>query len=77
MTENHTGGVRVTMKDIFEEVQRQGKLLDKIANSLPDTEGQVSDHEQRIRKLEMRVGWMFGALGLLSALIGVFSVSLG
>jgi len=77
MTENHTGGVRVTMKDIFEEVQRQGKLLDKIANSLPDTEGQVHDHEERLRKLEMRVGWIFGALGLLSALVGVFSVSLG
>jgi len=77
MTENHTGGVRVTMKDIFEEVQRQGKLLDKIANSLPDTEGQVHDHEERLRKLEMRVGWIFGALGLLGAVVGVYSVSLG
>jgi len=33
-----TGGVRVSMRDIFEEVQRQGRLLDKIANTLPDTE---------------------------------------
>jgi len=77
MTDNATGGVRVSMKDIFEEVQRQGKLLDKIANSLPDTETQVKDHEDRIRRLEMRVGWIFGALGLLGALVGVFSVSLG
>jgi dissimilatory sulfite reductase (desulfoviridin) alpha/beta subunit len=77
MTENNgTGGVRVTTKDIFEEVQRQGRLLDKIANSLPDTETQVSDHEQRIRRLEMRMGWIFGALGLMGALVGVFSVSL-
>ena len=75
MTEN-TGGVKVSMRDIFEEVQRQGKLLDKIANSLPDTESQVSDHENRIRKLEMRMGLIFGALGLLGALLGVFSVSL-
>jgi hypothetical protein len=64
------------MKDIFEEVQRQGRLLDKIANSLPDTETQVSDHEQRLRRLEMRMGWIFGALGLMGALVGVFSISL-
>lgn len=76
MTESTGTGVRVSMKDIFEEVQRQGRLLDKIANSLPDTETQVSDHEQRIRRLEMRLGWIFGALGLLAAIVGVFSVSL-
>jgi len=78
MTESTgTGGVRVSMKDIFEEVQRQGKLLDRIANSLPDTETQVSDHETRIRKLEQKAGWLFGAIGLLGAVVGVFSVSLG
>jgi len=77
MTENNTNGVRVTTRDIFDEVQRQGRLLDKIANSLPDTEKVVDDHEGRLRKLEMRMGWIFGALGLLSALVGVFSVSLG
>ena len=65
------------MKDIYLEVQRQGRLLEKIANSLPDTESVVDDHEQRIRRLEMRMGWIFGALGLLGALLGVFSVSLG
>ena len=78
MTENNgTGGVRITTKDIFEEVQRQGRLLEKIANSLPDTETQVSDHEQRLRKLEQRMGWIFGGLGLLSDLVGVFSFSVG
>lgn len=66
----------MSMKDIFAEVQRQGRLLDKIANSLPDTETQVSDHEQRLRRLEMRMGWIFGALGLMGALVGVFSISL-
>lgn len=74
---NGTGGVRVSMQTIFEEVQRQGRLLDRIANSLPDTETQVSDHEQRLRRLEMRMGWIFGALGLMGALVGVFSISLG
>jgi uncharacterized protein YeeX (DUF496 family) len=77
MSENQTNGVRITTKDIFEEVQRQSRVLDRIAQSLPDTEDKVEDHEQRIRKLEMRMGWIFGALGLLGALLGVFSVSLG
>lgn len=79
MEDSQTSGtaVKVTMKDIYLEVQRQGKLLEKIANSLPDTEDVVDDHEQRIRRLEMRMGWIFGALGLLGALLGVFSVSLG
>jgi len=79
MEDSQTNGtaVKVTMKDIYLEVQRQGKLLEKIANSLPDTEDVVDDHEQRIRRLEMRMGWIFGALGLLGALLGVFSVSLG
>ena len=72
-----TGGVRVSMRDIFEEVQRQGRLLDKIANTLPDTETQVRDHEMRLRRLEQRIGWIFGALGLLGAVVGVFSISLG
>jgi len=76
MTDERTNGVRITTKDIFEEVQRQGRLLEKIANSLPDTESKVDDHEIRLRRLEMRMGWIFGALGLLGALVGVFSVSL-
>jgi hypothetical protein len=65
------------MKDIFEEVQRQGRLLEKVANSLPDTESQVHDHEQRIRKLEMRMGWAVGVFGFLAAamplLVAAFS----
>lgn len=76
-SDTNSTAVKVTMKDIYLEVQRQGKLLEKIANSLPDTESVVDDHEQRIRRLEMRMGWIFGALGLLGALLGVFSVSLG
>lgn len=78
MAEDTNGnGVRITTKDIYYEVQRQGKILERIANSLPDTETKVDDHEVRLRRLEQRMGWIFGALGLLSALLGVFSVSLG
>ena len=78
MTENNgSNGVRITTKELWVEIQRQGRLLEKVANSLPDTEDKVSDHEARIRRLEMRMGWIFGGLGLLSALLGVFSFSLG
>jgi len=75
--DNHTNGVRVSMRDIYFEVQRQGQILDRIANSLPDTDAKVEDHEARIRKLEQKAGWIFGALGLMGALLGVVSVSLG
>lgn len=69
MTENtDTVAVKVSMKDIYLEVQRQGRLLEKIANSLPDAESKLDDHENRLRKLEMRVGWAVGGFGLLAAL---------
>jgi hypothetical protein len=55
------------MRDIYLEVQRQGKMLEKIANSLPDTEDTISDHEERIRKLEQRMWQSIGAFGLLAA----------
>ena len=70
MTEEHdTGAVRVSMRDIYAEVQRQGKLLEKIANSLPDSESKIDDHEARIRKLEMRMGWAVGGFGLIAAIM--------
>lgn len=69
VTENtDTVAVKVSMKDIYIEVQRQGRLLEKIANSLPDSEQKIDDHENRLRKLEMRVGWAVGGFGLLAAL---------
>jgi hypothetical protein len=55
------------MRDIYLEVQRQGKLLEKIASSLPTQESKVEDHEARIRKLEMRMWQSVGAFGLLAA----------
>ena len=63
-----TATVKVSMRDIYIEVQRQGRLLEKIANSLPDSEDKIDDHENRLRKLEMRVGWAVGGFGLLAAL---------
>ena len=62
-------GVRVSMRDIYVEVQRQGRLLEKIANSLPDSEEKIDDHEARIRKLETRMGWAVGGFGLVAAVM--------
>lgn len=64
-----TTAVRVSMRDIYLEVQRQGRLLEKIANSLPDSEDKIDDHEARIRKLEMRMGWAVGGFGLIAAVV--------
>jgi len=69
--------VRISMRDVYLEVQRQGKILERIANSLPDTDEKVEDHEQRLRRVDQKVVWVFGRLGLLSALLGVVSISLG
>lgn len=66
---NDTTSVRVSMRDIYNEVQRQGRLLEKIANSLPDSEDKIDDHEMRIRKLEMRMGWAVGGFGLIAAVM--------
>jgi len=64
-----TIAVKVSMRDIYVEVQRQGRLLEKIANSLPDAESKLDDHEARIRKLEMRMGWAVGGFGLVAAVM--------
>jgi hypothetical protein len=65
--QTETATVKVSMRDIYLEVQRQGKLLEKIASSLPTQESKVEDHETRIRKLEMRMWQSVGAFGLLAA----------
>jgi hypothetical protein len=71
MTEEHpeTAGVKVSMRDIYMEVQRQGRLLEKIANSLPDSEAKIDDHEVRIRRLEQRMWQAIGIFGFLAAII--------
>jgi uncharacterized protein YeeX (DUF496 family) len=66
---NETVSVKVSMRDIYSEVQRQGRLLEKIANSLPDSETKIEDHEVRIRKLEMRMWQAIGGFGFLAAVV--------
>lgn len=75
--DNQTNGVRITTRELYNELVRLAKLVERLANSLPDTETKVDDHEVRLRKLEQKAGWIFGALGLMGALLGVVSVSVG
>ena len=65
-TESHS--LRITLRDVYREQQEMKSLLEKLANNLPGTEEKLTDHEIRIRKLEMRVGWAVGSFGLLAAL---------
>lgn len=71
MTEEHTdtATVKVSMRDIYQEVQRQGRLLEKIANALPDSESKIEDHENRLRKLEQRMWQVIGIFGFLAAIV--------
>jgi uncharacterized protein YeeX (DUF496 family) len=71
MSDEHleTATVKVSMRDIYLEVQRQGRLLEKIANALPDSEDKIEDHEVRIRKLEMRMWQAIGGFGFLAAIV--------
>jgi len=61
-------GLRITLRDVYREQQEMKSLLEKLANSLPSQDGKLTDHEVRIRKLEMRVGWAVGSFGLLAVL---------
>lgn len=67
--ELETASVKVSMRDIYLEVQRQGKLLERVVNALPDSETKIDDHELRIRKLEQRMWQAIGVFGFLAAII--------
>jgi hypothetical protein len=58
--------VKISWRDIYVEVQRQGKLLDKMVNNHKILE----DHEVRLRRLETRVGWGVGIALAVASLVG-------
>jgi uncharacterized protein YeeX (DUF496 family) len=64
-----TATVKVSMRDIYLETQRLARLVERIANSLPDSEQKIDDHEIRIRKLEQRMWQAIGVFGFLAAVI--------
>tara|TARA_R110000787_G_scaffold267222_1_gene373541 strand:- start:159 stop:398 length:240 start_codon:yes stop_codon:yes gene_type:complete len=66
-------GLRITLRDVYREQQEMKSLLEKLANSLPGTEEKLTDHEERIRRIEMRLGWAVGGFGLLAALAPFFA----
>lgn len=76
---------RITMKELYLQVQKIQSMLEKLTAQLPtisdqldelekDVKGRLDDHEQRLRKLEMRV-WQ--ALGILSFVFAVVPLILG
>ena len=67
--EQEIASVKVSMRDIYMEVQRQGKLLERVVNALPDSEAKIDDHEVRIRRLEQRMWQAIGVFGFLAAVI--------
>lgn len=71
MNDEHleTATVKVSMRDIYLETQRLARLVERIANSLPDSEQKIDDHEIRIRRLEQRMWQAIGVFGFLAAVI--------
>ena len=76
---------RITMKELYLQVQKIQSMLEKLTTQLPgisdqleelekDVKGRLEDHEQRLRKLEMRV-WQ--AIGVLSFIFAVVPLILG
>ena len=68
------------MKELYIQVQKIQSMLEKLTAQMPsisdkldelerDVADQLSDHEQRIRKVEMNMWKMFGALGLVAAIV--------
>ena len=82
---NEESSTRITMKELYLQVQKIQSMLEKLTAQFPtiseqlnelekDVKGRLDDHEQRLRKLEMRV-WQ--ALGILSFVFAVVPLLLG
>jgi hypothetical protein len=70
--------LRITLKDVYTQVQEMKSLLERLAENLPTTTQKLeeherettkifADHENRIRKLEMRMWQIVGIAGFVAA----------
>ena len=84
MAEETNGSARISVKEVYLELQQLRSSVEKIANSLPgmkdqlddlerDVNRKLSDHEQRLRKVEMRI-WQ--GMALVSAIAAVTPILL-
>ena len=84
MAEETNGTARISVKEVYLELQQLRSSVEKIANSLPgmkdqlddlerDVNRKLSDHEQRLRKVEMRI-WQ--GMALVSAIAAVTPILL-
>lgn len=84
MPEETNGSARISVKEVYLELQQLRSSVEKIANSLPgmkeqlddlerDMNCKLSDHEQRIRRVEMRI-WQ--GMALVSAIAAVTPILL-
>lgn len=73
---------RITMKELYLQVQKIQSMLEKLTNQLPsisdkldelekDMRRDLSDHEERLRKVEMRVWQIMALASALAALTPV------
>lgn len=73
---------RITMKELYLQVQKIQSMLEKLTNQLPsisdkldelerDIRRDLSDHEERLRKVEMRVWQIMALASALAALTPV------
>lgn len=84
MPEETNGSARISVKEVYLELQQLRSSVEKIANSLPgmkdqlddlerDVNRKLSDHEERLRKVEMRI-WQ--GMALVSAIAALTPILL-
>ena len=76
---------RITLKELYIQVQKIQSMLERLEGQLPsiadklddlesDVKNRLDDHEQRIRRVEMR---MWQAIGVLSFAFAVVPMLIG
>lgn len=72
--------VRITLKDVYTQVQEMKSILEKLSEVLPSTAEKLekheavtnkilADHEERLRRVEMRIWQMMAIVAVLATLV--------